>query len=91
VAQNQTSPIFQYFLKIVVFLALSNLAHCPKMIKLGRLIKEWGAKRMSLLIMLGLSLLAIFVVLGATFAWVVRLASIEQGSGVPKNDEPELS
>ena len=46
---------------------------------------------MSLLIVLGLSLLAIFVVLGATFAWVVRLASIEEGVRMPKNDGTELS
>lgn len=40
---------------------------------------------MSLLIVLGLSLLAIFVVLGTTFAWVVRLASIEE-SDTSKQD-----
>ena len=38
---------------------------------------------MSLVIVLGLSLLAIFLVFGAAFAWVVRLASLEKAHDDP--------
>ncbi len=44
---------------------------------------------MSLAIVLSLSLLAIFLVFGAAFAWVIRLASEEKAPSEPL-DDPEF-